>query len=75
MTGERAQLYKIRRLVKRADGLGERYEWYDFPNAKWVNDQIDGFGFVAYQQAMSICERMKTRNKDSSVLYHSVVPV
>ena len=74
MAGDRPKLYKIRRCVKREDGKDEYYEWYDFPHGRWVDLEMDGFGFIAYQQAMKICESMKVKNQDPRVLYHSVVP-
>lgn len=70
------QNYKIRRLVKK-DGK-EVYEWYTVgasPNPYWQPLQLDGYLYTDFKQANTLCERMKVKNRDPNVIYHSVVPI
>lgn len=71
MTGERPQLYKIRRLVKA--GTRQHYQWWT--RAGWALQQIDGEAFTSTASALKIVEQLKVKNKDPDVIFHSVVPV
>lgn len=79
-TMSRAQLYKIRRLIKK-DGR-DCYEYLQsfkgpiesYSQSHWVTAQMDAMPFVHQSEAVRTCERLKVKNDHPDVIYHTVVP-